>query len=132
MILITTPVANFELHKVSNVNMSMANQLAMAQRYALRQPDWFIAVCNTQGEQVAEYGPEDIVPRVWSHTPFTFGMDPEAIQTKFEERACSVLADYEYDHPMRKMPDGRYHDFGLRAAWMMYVDLSIEHYNTAV
>lgn len=132
MILITTPVANFELHKVSKVTISIGNQIAMGQRYALREPSWRVEVYNDAGVLAFASGPVDIVPKVWSHTPFTWGMNPEAIQAKFEERADVVLGDHEAGCNFSKMGDGRYELVAIRMMWMMYVDLSIEHYNTAV
>lgn len=134
MILITTPVACFEMHKVSNVSMSIGNQIAMGQRYALREPSWRVEVYNDAGVLAFGSGPKDIVPAVWSHTPFTWGMNPEAIQKKFEERAVSVLGDSTYTPDFTKYwnENNRYMHINLREAWMMYVDLSIEHYNTAI
>src|SRR5215207_6385896 len=140
MILITTPVANFEMHKVSNVNMSIGNQIAMGQRYALREPSWRVEVYNDAGVLAFGSGAKGIVPAVWSHTPFTWGMNPEAIQAKFEERASNVLSDPDVPLNLRKFSpyaeghgykDNRYVNEYIRTAWMMYVDLSIEHYNTA-
>lgn len=139
MILITTPVANFELHKVSKVTISIGNQIAMGQRYALREPSWRVEVYNDAGVLAFASGPVDIVPMVWSHTPFTWGMNPEAIQAKFEDRAAVVLSDYgSVPDFVKANPDNgivyknnRYYCDGLNGAWMMYVDLSIEHYNTA-
>lgn len=140
MILITTPVACFEMHKVSNVSMSIGNQIAMGQRYALREPSWRVEVYNDAGVLAFGSGPKDIVPTVWSHTPFTWGMNPERLQRHFEERATDVLSDVggppsfikQYTETSKGCRDNRYWYPVINAAWMMYVDLSIEHYNTAV
>lgn len=139
MILITTPVANFELRRVAQA-MSLPNQVAYGQRYALRQPEWRVEVFNDAGVLVLGAGPKGIVPDVWSHTPFTFGMNPEALQAKFEERAQVVLYDGHNMPTMLKCEpdsnyiykDNRYYCDGIRMAWMMYVDQAIEHYNNKV
>lgn len=128
MILITTAVANFTVDRVSRV-MSMPNQLAWAQRYGLRNPDDRIEVFNDAGVMALGVGPKDIVPSVWSHTPFTYGMDPEALQAKFEERAAVVLSDWNEPVNFSKVSDGRYLLVPVRTAWMMYVDQAIEHFN---
>lgn len=132
MIQITTPVACFQMNKTDV--LSIANQVAMGQRYAIGNPSWRVEVYGFDGTVHFASGPVDIVPAVWSHTPFPWGMNPEAIQAKFEERAVSVLGDNVYTPDFTKYwnEDNRYMHINLREAWMMYVDLSIEHYNKAI
>lgn len=138
MILITTPVACFQLNK-TNI-LSIANQVAMGQRYAIGNPSWRVEVYGFDGTVHFASGPIDIVPAIWSHTPFSWGMYPEVIQAHFEDRAASVLSDHDSTPCFRKCgpddggvyKDNRYYFEGIRMTWMMYVDLSIEHYNTAI
>lgn len=140
MIFITTVVANFTVDKVSRV-MNITNQVAWAQRHALRHPDQRIEVFNAAGVLVLGAGPKGIVPEVWSHTPFIYGMPAESIQLHFEDRATSVLGDVDNIPKMTKFqPDAEGHGYKdyryvneyVRAAWMMYVELTIEHFNTKV
>lgn len=138
MIQITTPVACFQMNKTDV--LSIANQVAMGQRYAIGHPDWRVEVYDSDRTVHFASGPVDIVPAVWSHTPFLWGMYPEVIQAEFEERAASVLGDHESTPCFRKCApagggvytDNRYYSEGIRMAWMMYVDLSIEHFTNKV
>lgn len=138
MITITTPVACFQLIKTAV--LSIANQVAMGQRYAIGNPIWRVEVYNDAGVLAFGAGPVDIVPLVWSHTPFPWGIHPEIIQGHFEDRAASVLGAHESTPCFRKCDptgggvytDNRYYSEGIRMAWMMYVDLAIEYYSTKV
>jgi len=131
---ITTAEAKFYF---GNKQMSEVNAHALAGRRAHNYPDSYVCVYNNAGEVTYEVGDKAIVPQVWTHVPVPFGMDLVALQKKFEERAVSVLGDYHNGTPqlLKCVPDGpfiwkdnRYYCEGVRMAWMMYVDLAIEHF----
>lgn len=141
---ITTPVARFTVDcSVFHDTEDMADWL---ETYAARNTEHHIEACvehqvhaeNTESLIEFESGPEGIVPAIWTHTPVPLGMAIEAINKRFEERAATVLGDADYTVEFRKhlpgyihgFEDSRYYDEALRMAWMMYVDLAIEHYLT--
>lgn len=93
--------------------------------------------------QIAEYGDKGIVPSIWTHTPVPVGFPIVKVQAEFEEHASGVLGDYDspvnfdkcgqYDDTRTNtFNDYRYVSESLRAAWMMYLDLAIRHFNESV
>lgn len=127
---IITPVARFYIDR--SLFTDAASVQSWVDRYAAQNPDHDVEV---QVEENIYYGhgPVGIVPAIWTHTPVPLGMAIEAIHAQFEARAASVLSDYEEPTNLASDPsyhDGRYKDTTVRAAWMMYLDLAIEHYLT--
>lgn len=99
-----------------------------------------IAYCDDATGQYAEYGTKGIVPSIWTHTPVPVGFPIVAVQTEFEATACNVLGDYDntpnfdkcgqYDDTRtNSYNDNRYVSESVRAAWMMYLELAIKHFN---
>lgn len=131
---ISTVVATFEMSRPIQDCPDMINWVAEQ----IAQTNLGNVTIYLNGECKAHYDffEEGHVPAVWTHTPLPVGMDARALQSKFEERAASVLGDYEYTPPFTVYsPDGtgmfkdnRYACPSLRAAWMMYVDQAIEHF----
>lgn len=74
---------------------------------------------------------------IWTHTPVPEGFQLAAVNARFEERAASVLGDYDgsvdfsrwQPHEKEGFRDYRYKQPGIRAAWMMYLDLALEHFD---
>lgn len=74
---------------------------------------------------------------IWTHTPVPEGFPILEVNTRFEERAQSVLGDYDGSvdfsvwMPSEKegFRDYRYKKEAVRMAWMMYLDLALEHYD---
>lgn len=73
---------------------------------------------------------------IWTHTPVPKGFPLRLVNARFEHRAASVLGDY--DSPVKFnvhylkgdiYTDFRYTDITVRTAWMMYLDLALEHYD---
>lgn len=100
----------------------------------------YIVYTNDAMNQVAEYGVKGIVPSIWTHTPVPVGFPIVKVQAEFEGYASGVLGDY--DSPVNfvkctrttsmHFTDNRYVSESLRAAWMMYLDLAIRHFNETV
>lgn len=128
--MLTTTVANYS---VKPEQYEQARKAA----YELGN-DAHFTIHNGNGELIQSIGTVGIVPTIWTHTPVPMGFDLIALKQQFEERAASVLGDYEYTPPFTVYsPDGtgmfkdnRYACPSLRAAWMMYVDQAIEHFNS--
>ncbi|MNP47278.1 hypothetical protein D3C76_1413230 [compost metagenome] len=73
------------------------------------------------------------------------GFPLERVVEQFEKRAACVLSDFDEpanlerwlpDTPHKtsdqydcSFDDGRYIDVGVRQAWMMYLDLALEHFD---
>ena len=130
MILIKTPIAVFTAVRASSV-MSTQHQIDYAARYAMRQPDWIINVWNEQGELVYAFGGAEYHCKVWSHTPFMFGMNPEKCQSHFEERLAEILLVSALEGlDFSKAEDGRYLNTTICVAWMTYVDMALESFAT--
>lgn len=128
--MLTTAVANYSVKP---------EQYAQARKAARDLGNEVIfTIHNGQGELIQSAGKFGVVPAIWTHTPVPMGLDVIALKQQFEERAASVLGDYEYTPPFTVCsPDGtgmfkdnRYVCPSLRAAWMMYVDQAIEHFNS--
>lgn len=81
-------------------------------------------------------GPEVIKP-IWSHAPVPVGFPLQDVNARFELRAASVLGDYDgkvdfstwQPHEKEGFRDYRYKQPGVRAAWMMYLDLALKHFD---
>lgn len=131
-ILITTHVANFFMTLPS---ISLDNQVAWAKSHAEKNPERHVVVRDEQGTVVYQSGPQSLVPCIWTHTPVPMGMPIEAIKKRFEERAVSVLHDHLLVPDFSTDPewaDGRYKYSDILSAWVMYLDLAIEQYTTAL
>lgn len=128
--MLTTTVANYDVKP---------EQYAQARKaaYGLGDDAHFL-LTNNNGEYIQSIGNRSVVPSIWTHTPVPMGFDLIALKQNFEERAASVLGDYEYTPPFTvcspegtgMFKDNRYVCPSLRAAWMMYVDQAIEHFNS--
>lgn len=128
--MLTTTVANY---------IVADNQHTDARNHAmLVGNDSLFQLWNDRLELIQSIGKTGVVPAIWTHTPVPMGLDVIALKQRFEERAASVLGDYEYTPPFTVCsPDGtgmfkdnRYVCPSLRAAWMMYVDQAIENFNS--
>lgn len=130
--MLTTDVANYTV---------TIDQFDQARSDALEFNKHHLQLWNTRGELIQSIGDSSVVPRIWTHTPVPMGLDVIALKQRFEERAASVLGDYDtvvnfdlcgqYDDTRTNtFGDNRYIDPTLRAAWMMYVDQAIEHFNS--
>lgn len=119
--LLTTSVAKF------TVPLSLVSEVRQAIFHdAIRGR---LEVYNLLGELVRTDSSWAGEPHIWTHTPVPYGMDLEALKRKFEQRASSVLGDYDSEVDFSRdpvYPDGRYLNKSVRAAWMMYVDQAIE------
>ena len=128
--MLTTTVANYA---VTEDQIDEARNAAMA-----LGSDTLLQLWNDRLELFQSMGTVGLTPSIWTHTPVPMGLDIIALKQQFEERAASVLGDYEYTPPFTVCsPDGagmfkdnRYVCPSLRAAWMMYVDQAIEHFNS--
>lgn len=128
--MLTTTVANYEVKP---------EQYAQARKaaYALGDDAHFL-LTNNNGEYIQSIGNRSVVPAIWTHTPVPMGLDVIALKQRFEERAASVLGDYDsVPNFIKCIPEGnfifkdnRYYCDGIRGAWMMYVDQAIEHFNS--
>ena len=130
--MLTTTVANYVVEP---------EQYAEAREAAYQLGnDAHFSLTNNNGEYIQSIGNRSVVPSIWTHTPVPMGLDIIALKQRFEERAASVLGDYDtvvnfdlcgqYDDTRTNtFGDNRYIDPTLRAAWMMYVDQAIEHFN---
>lgn len=135
--LITTPVAQFTIdHMAARFEAGRFPVEAWTRMYAKSYPEYRVeAWSGKAGKGYFGTGPLGITPRIWTHTPVPMGMNIEAVHKRFEERAASVLSDYEEPTDLSPDPsyaDGRYRDITVRTAWMMYLDLAIEHFLTQV
>lgn len=96
-----------------------------------------ITYSNAVTGQYADYGTKGIVPSIWTHTPVPVGFPIVAVQAEFEELAISVLGDWDSIPNLEKCTrtnnikfiDNRYGSESVRAAWMMYLELAIKHFN---
>lgn len=78
-----------------------------------------------------------LVPYCWTgrHVPTSFPL--QCVNERFEAQATSILSDYEskvdlstwQPHEKEGFRDYRYKQPGIRAAWMMYLDLALEHFD---
>lgn len=128
---ITTPVANCYIDHVSC--RTPEQQVTWAKAYFQKRPEMRVVVYDEQGTVVYQAGPQSLVPRIWTHTPVPYGLPIEALQVQFETSALSVLGDDGVMPNLAKEGmDNRYMFDSIRMAWMMYVDLAIKHYTTAV
>lgn len=74
---------------------------------------------------------------IWTHTPLPDCFPIEVVHARFEKRAASVLGDYDcridfkvwQPHEKEGYGDYRYKSTTVRAAWMMYLDLALEHFD---
>lgn len=128
--MLTTTVANYEVKP---------EQYAQARKAAYELgDDAHFTIHTGNGELIQSIGTVGIVPAIWTHTPVPMGFDLIALKQQFEERAASVLGDYDHKVLFIKcnevlnhsIKDNRYYDPTVRAAWMMYVDQAIEHFNS--
>lgn len=72
------------------------------------------------------------VPYCWIHCQVPTSFPLQTVNARFELRAASVLSDYEEPtnfEPDLSYPDRRYKDITVRTAWMMYLDLALEHFD---
>lgn len=127
--MLTTTVANYTVKP---------EQYAQARKAAYQLgDDAHFLLTNNNGEYIQSIGNRGVVPSIWTHTPVPMGFDLIALKIQFEVRAISVLGDYDSvpsfvvcgpdDGWLYK--DNRYLCDRIRGAWMMYVDLAIEHFN---
>jgi hypothetical protein len=74
---------------------------------------------------------------IWTHTPVPAGFPLVEVNARFEKRAASVLVYHEgtvdfstwQPHEKEGFCDYRYKKLTIRAAWMMYLDLALEHFD---
>lgn len=133
-IVFTTAIANFEMSRPIQDSPDMIKWVAK-QISETNNADVSIYL-NGVCKATHFLGDIPRTPDVWTHTPLPVGMDPHALKAKFEERAASVLGDYDTIVSFIKcnelldvsINDNRYADPTVRAAWMMYVDQAIEHF----
>lgn len=84
-----------------------------------------------------ELGHLDPGDGIWTHTPVPAGFPLATVNARFEKRAASVLGDYDsavdfstwQPHEKEGFRDYRYKQPGVRAAWMMYLDLELAHFD---
>lgn len=118
---------------------TIANPLDAITKHMPEDIEWYIELYKG-GELVFSHGHKNLVPEIWTHTPIPVGLDIVSLKQRFEQRAASVLGDYDsapcFDvhSPERGglYKDNRYVHVGIRAAWMMYLDQAIEHHDDAV
>lgn len=81
---------------------------------------------------------------IWTHTPVPVDFPLAAVNARFEQRAKSVLGDWDEPVNLQKwdgtlpdeirtrydseFTDGRYVEYGVRQSWMMYLDCALQHY----
>lgn len=81
---------------------------------------------------------------IWTHTPVPVDFPLAAVNARFEQRAMSVLGDWDEPVNLQKwdgtlpdeirtrydseFTDGRYVEYGVRQSWMMYLDCALQHY----
>ena len=126
--MLTTTVANYVVEP---------EQYAEAREAAYQLGnDAHFSLTNNNGEYIQSIGNRSVVPSIWTHTPVPMGLDIIALKQRFEERAASVLGDHDSPADLTKCSspddlynDNRYWSVTVRAAWMMYVDQAIEHFN---
>jgi|GEM_PF-4725310 len=134
---ITTPVARF--YTVWSESSDVEARIEWVKRYADMHPTHHISTVvehkvHSPGMESSiefECGPEGIAPAIWTHVPVPLGMPIAAINKRFEERAARLLSDVDHDVDLSLAEDNRYLEDAVRCAWMMYVDLAIDHYTTA-
>lgn len=126
--MLTTDVANYNVTE---------DQLSQAHSDALEFNKHHLQIWNNRGERIQSIGDSSVVPRIWTHTPVPMGLDVIALKQRFEERAAYVLGDHDSPADLTKCSspddlynDNRYWSVTVRAAWMMYVDQAIEHFNS--
>lgn len=76
-------------------------------------------------------------PVIWTHTPVPVSFPLQLMHERFERRAASILSDYDcridfkvwQPHEKEGYQDYRYKSTTVRAAWMMYLDLALEHFD---
>lgn len=74
---------------------------------------------------------------IWTHTPVPAGFPLASVNARFEKQAASVLGDHDsrvdlstwQPHEKEGFRDYRYKAPAIRAAWMMYLDLALEHFD---
>lgn len=128
--MLTTAVANYSVKPEQYAQ-------ARAAAYHLGDEAYFL-ITNNIGEHIQSIGNRSVVPTIWTHTPVPLGFDLIALKQQFEARALHVLGDwdsvpsFDVHSPERAglCTDNRYVHVGIRAAWMMYVDQAIEHFNS--
>ena len=131
--LVTTPVARFHFdHMASRFGEGRFPLESYTRMYTKSHPDHRVEMWDERGRRVWHYGPVDVKPRIWTHTPVPHGMPIEKVHARFEERAASILGDW--DTPVSfatgACGDNRYKDITVRTAWMMYLDRAVEEYLT--
>lgn len=92
----------------------------------------YICITNDVGEVLHQTGDAAYRPIVWSHRPFMIGMPADSIQVQFETKHVQCLGDHNQPVLLNKEPDGSYVFSMVKAAWMVYVELAIEHFNTSL
>ncbi|KII34866.1 hypothetical protein NL64_06280 [Pseudomonas fluorescens] len=123
---ITTPHARFYLNYPSDGSIGPITE--WLDRYVSSHPMHSVFACVGEGIYFEE-GPEGITPGIWTHTPLPLGMDILATQERFENRAMILLSKENGAVDLAKDPsDGRYFSAAMNAAWIMYVDLDVEHF----
>lgn len=98
------------------------------------QEDLLEADMKRAMEELGDLDPGDCI---WTHTPVPEGFQLATVNARFERRAASVLGDHENGVDLRRWQphekegfrDYRYKAVGVRTAWMMYLDLALEHFD---
>lgn len=130
--MLTTTVANYTV--ADDQHTAARNHAMIVGNDALFQ------LWNDRLELIQSIGKTGVIPSIWTHTPVPMGLDVIALKQRFEERAASVLGDYDTNASFIKcnevhnhvIKDNRYYDPTIRAAWMMYLDQAIEHHEDTV
>lgn len=118
---------------------TIANPLDAITKHMPEDIEWYIELYKGS-ELVFSHGHKNLVPEIWTHTPIPVGLDIVSLKQRFEQRAASVLGDYDsVPNFVVCSPesgwiykDNRYLCVGIRGAWMMYLDQAIEHHDDAV
>lgn len=125
--MLTTDVANYTV-KIDQFDQARSDALEFHKHH--------LQLWNSRGELIQSIGDSSVVPRIWTHTPVPMGLDIIALKQQFEKRAASVLGDHDCEVDLSKCssPDDLYNDHRywsvtVRAAWMMYLELAIKHFN---
>lgn len=95
-----------------------------------KQDAKYTCFTDTAGNVLVEVGDKTFTPKVWSHRPFPVGFPVEALVKQFETKHVQCLGDYDQPVDLSKSECGRYLVVPVQAAWMVYVELAIEHFNT--
>lgn len=68
---------------------------------------------------------------IWTHVPVPEDFPLQGIKDRFEQRAQIVWGDYGTDlsHIFKQLDDGRYGTSLVHFAWMLYLDLALQHFN---